>query len=552
MPSHSPARSESAKPAGSINGRASPADHFNRLHSKGSAPSLAALWGTSWTAIQGIANDLLASDGSDSEAPQRRRAPKAGFMRSTSGTHINKEWGPRGETSVASSIGVGSGSAQEDRDALVRAQKRKDLLSGGPSVEFADASGRYKRRTSDDRGMLTDTGNEQGLGDALVYVHNVNPKDTLAGITIKYGCTANTLRKANRMWLNDSIQIKNVLVLPVAACSVKGRPTTAPDKDPAATEEVLPEEQPTRIRAESFSNNSQRTTNSARSASELEQSWTHDSWTLLPNAPAPTQIVRLPRQVLGYFPPARRKSQSNSDFDSRPTSFDVGRLSTSDDPGGASVSPSRAPPRHRRPSNAANGYFPSYLAGPGGVGTMDRNVKSPGPAQDGLNKFFANHLPNVAPPPNQHNLYSPNTPLFVDNLAGFLTPSLDSGRQSPRINLENVGGAIETWMRKVATKASSVLDPADRREPARISAGQSGRGAGSVGDLIEMADSFDIGDQDDDESDEERERGRLGEPGVSLAVGTSSSQSRGPGGGGEGGARSRVRATGKAAARKDD
>lgn len=549
-------RSESANPIATINGRASPADRYHRLQSKGSAPSLAALWGTSWTAIQGIANDLLASDGADVELTHHRRVPRSGFLRSTNGSQVNKEWGPKGNDGISDLIGAGS--RHEERDTLVRAQKRKDLLSGGPSIAFADGSGRFKRRTSDDRGPLTENLNDQGLGDALVYVHNVDPRDTLAGITIKYGCTATTLRKANRMWPNDSVQSKKVLVLPVTSCSIKGKPTESPEKNPDIAQRQeeqhgSSEEQPSRARAESFSNNSQRTTTSARSASEAEQSWTHDSWALLPNATAATQIVRLPRRVLGYFPPARRKSQSTSDFGSRATSLDISRLSNSDDPGAAS--PGRPPPRPRRPSNATNGYFPSYLAGPGGVGTMDRNVRSPGPAQDGLNKFFANHLPNVAPPANQHALYQPDTPLFIENLAGFLTPSLDPGPQSPRINLENVGGAIESWVRKVATKASSALEPADRREPTRTSGGYSGRGAGSVGDLIEMADSFDLGNEDED-SDDERDRGRQGsvtEPeGTSSghAAATTSSQSRGPAA--QSAARSRVRSTGKADAGKDD
>ena len=143
---------------------------------------------------------------------------------------------------------------------------------------------------------------------------------------------------------------------------------------------------------------------------------------------------------------------------------------------------------------------------------MGKNVKSPGPAQDGLNKMFASHLPNVAPPPNQANLYLPDIPTYSDDPSPF-TPGLTHA-QSPSINIENVGAAVEGWMRKMAAKASTSREP------------QSGRGVASRGgpsgidDLIEMAEGFEIGE---DEEDEEQHRGRQGSenngrPGMSSSA----------------------------------
>ena len=422
-------------------------------------------------------------------------------------------------TTVSSTIAAGS---KEERGAKVRAQKRKDLLSGS-APEFADSLGRFKRRTSDDRGTLSAPPGDNEDRDALVYIHRVQPADTLAGITIKYNCQATVLRKANRMWPNDSVQVRKVLVLPVYACGVKGRPVQASSDidllsgsfeestiSPTATTgaEAVDMTPTGRLRDESVSTSDGGPSSFAGTDAEP---WTHDSWVTLPGTAGTVEIARLPRRTLGYFPPARRKSQSYSDLDTPSTSLDIKRRSVFESTG---MSPVRGESTHtshrtRRLSSASNGYFPSYLAGPGGVGTMNKNVKSPGPAQDGLNKLFASRLPNVAPPPNQQKLYQPEVPLYFDDTSGWTTP-LASGAQSPAVNLENVGASIEGWVRKMAVKTNTAMQTPARREPARASVGVPGRGAGGVGDLIEMADAFEIGGDEEEDQEEEVERGRQG------------------------------------------
>ena len=147
---------------------------------------------------------------------------------------------------------------------------------------------------------------------------------------------------------------------------------------------------------------------------------------------------------------------------------------------------------------------------------MNRNVRFPGPAQDGLNKVFAKHLPDVAPPGTQQQLLSPEMPLYSDNptpaASGASTPKL-----GPNLNIENVGGAIESWMRRVAANAKTAMEAPERNKAARVSVGVPGRGTRGIGDLIEMTDEFEIGD---DEADDEDGRGRQGSV---VHVGPSSS-----------------------------
>lgn len=105
---------------------------------------------------------------------------------------------------------------------------------------------------------------------------------------------------------------------------------------------------------------------------------------------------------------------------------------------------------------------------------MGKNVRSPGPAQDGLNKLFAAHLPNVAPRASFESEHS--------------TSSYGNGN-----GIENLGGAVEGWVRKIATKAAKTVQPPNP-------GGKSG-----VGDLIELSeDAFEVGNDDDDENDNGR------------------------------------------------
>ena len=416
--------------------------------------SLAGLWGSSWTTLQGIASDFLGNDvESVSVKGNPKRAPGKQYGRRIASAEsalarAPGEWGPAGPTSVPATSDIGSGTKGE-REAALRAQKRKDMLLRQES-SYADARGKFKRRLSDDHESMSAPPGENDNRAALVYIHHVKKDDTLAGITIKYNCSANVLRKANRMWPNDTVQVRQIIVLPVDACGVKGKPVPDPealdllsaesesDALSAGQAEEVPPPSPslpngdntTRDRTSSLSTTSTSRRAFSSIAPDTATPWHHSSWVLLPHTPHPTEIARLPRQALGYFPPARRKSNTLSTRTTPSTSLDIRRTSMNPNP----HSPQRQnPPRARRSSNAGTGYFPSYLAGPGGVGTMARNVHTPGPAQDGLNKFFAKHLPDVAPPAgNQRDLLRLDVPLYSDEEgtpvgSGVVTPSYPSG-----------------------------------------------------------------------------------------------------------------------------
>ncbi|KAK4893582.1 hypothetical protein LTR27_008049 [Elasticomyces elasticus] len=520
--------------------------------------SLSGLWGSSWTALQGIASDLLSGDAAVDarDKPGRVRRPVQKQQGGRSSTSAPPgQWGP-GVRPNAGSVTIGGGHRDEQLAAL-RAQKRKDMLTRS-DTSYADTLGKFKRRLSDDRASLSAPPGDNEDRDALVYLHHVQKSDTLAGITIRYNCSANTLRKANRMWPNDPIHSRSTLILPVDACAVKGRMLPAPSAldllstdaealEAGQAEEVhaAPTTAHTDIMATRNRTNSSSTTSTSRRASSSaarssldtssEQPWHHDSWVLLPGATKPTEIARLSRKALGYFPPTRRKSNCYSDLDTPSTSLDLTRTMTTEQL--LALSPSRQespqrPQRTRRLSNATNGYFPAYLAGPGGVGTMQRNVRFPGPAQDGLNKMFAKHLPDVAPPRQQQNLLAPEMPLYTDE-GGVITP-MASGATSPNLMMMGTGngvsvgemaGGIENWMRRMASNAKDAMAPPERVKAARASVGVEGRGKGGVGDLIEMTDEFEIGDDDDDVNDYGGEEGGRGRQGSVVHVGLEPSSS---------------------------
>ena len=453
-PTHIRHRPTSHPSQAARNTSASSQNRLPRPGTKPNAPTFASLWGSSWNAIQGIANDFLGEQAPEEHDPHGRRQSKPLFIKPRTDS-----WGPKQAPAATTASYIATGSSAE-REALVRAQKRKAMLSGAIAT-YPDASGKFKRRTSDEGVSNSAPPGANDNRDALVYLHHVAPEDTLAGITIRYSCQANVLRRANRMWPNDTVQVRKVLVLPVDACGVKGRPISSDQADllidPDKDESDLPTPKPNGV---SLHRRTGSVTSNTSHASESDPPWTHDSWVVFPTSAAPTEIVRLSRRALGYFPPARRKSQSYSDLDTPNGSLDISRSGYFDSlsaTASASQSPLRqdAPQRPRRPrrtSNATNGYFPSYLAGPGGVGTMAKNVKAPGPAQDGLNRLFASKLPNVAPPPNQQNLYMPDVPRYEDYPSGASSPyphGNGSGINTPTgqgLNLEHMGAAVEGWI----------------------------------------------------------------------------------------------------------
>ena len=358
----------------------------------------------------------------------------------------------------------------------MQARKRETLLAANGHIT-SDALGRYKRRDSDERNHTSAPLEEQDDREALVYLHKVKSEDTLAGVMIKYNCQPNVFRKANRLWPNDSIQVRKTVVLPVDACGVKGRKIPEPGTPSERlgdghTEETMPT--PTAFQSPwgdlhdspkgkgtPLSSIPTSPSISLSLSNPEESPWKHDSWVMIDGFPDAVEIARLSHKILGYFPRSRRKSLTFSDVATPPASLDLPRASYQSSPPRGQKSQSRSP----------SGSYPNHqLQGPGGVGTMGRDVRSPGPAQDGLNKLFAAHLPSLAPRKSFESVNS-------------ISPHSNGG-------IENVGGAIEGWMRKLATKAANSVQPP-------TPGGRSG-----VGDLIELSeDAFEVGDDDHGEDE---------------------------------------------------
>ena len=438
------------------------------------------LWETSWSSLQGIASNLLGNDTARSSKDksnlnlslQRRRRP----LEATHGRKIGNtsgHWGPSGNSDKHVAYG-----SEEDRLAQVQVKRREKLLAANGHA-LPDASGNYKRRISDERQRTSpqSPGHDQ---DALVYLHHVQSNDTLAGITIKYGCQAAVFRKANRLWPNDSVQIRKTVYLPVEACAVRGRKIPYPpssfdllDDTDGTASDLTPTITPTTPRpprtqsarppqsTESF--HSSHHTSPSISISDSDDQpppWIHESWVLLPNFPSSVEIARLPRQALGFFPPSRRKSQSYTDLSNSSTPPTLSRAPSKSPP---LLPPSRLPRHDSRSSSGS--YFAHSLSGPGGVGTLGREVRSPGPAQDKLNQIFAPHL---------HNLVAPR--------ASFESTASNA---SSTTGIENVSGAIEGWVRKMAGKTANAMGTPELR-------GRKGGVGAGAGDLIELVDAFEL------------------------------------------------------------
>lgn len=434
--------------------------------------------GNSWSTLQGLASTVLGNDvemgteGHNKRAtgrPRRTKPSLAQHRRAVSAVPPQK-WGPSGGSGAM--IGIGF---SESREATVQAKKRERLLLAN-GYETSDSSGNYKRRMSDDRtSSAPPVENErEGTREAMVYIYQVQPQDTLAGVTIKFGCHPTVFRRVNRLWPNDTIQSRKTVMVPVDTCSVKGGPCPSPTEDaldllsdettPTASDEPFTTWPPpqTHIRTSSSITRDSSSSNS-------DPPWRHDSWVLLPTHPTPIELARLSRRTLGFFPPGRRKSNSYSEFDVTPsTSLDLVR------PSSPAASSSVAPSLARKSSHGkgSNGNsIAAHMIGPGGVGTLDPSARNPGPAPNKLNEYLGPYLPDVTPKP------------------GFETEDPLPALTAAAVPMSN---SIEGWVRKIASRAASALPPA----PSQGKRGKKPRHAlggavvGLEGDLIELSDGL--------------------------------------------------------------
>jgi hypothetical protein len=453
---------------------------------------------SSWTSLQSLASSFLGSDiarpapNGTARTHVRKPSRPDPYMRSTPKTP--SAWGPSNPST--SEIAAGT---KEERQAMVQAKKREALLLADTGSE-ASRDTRHKRRDSSDQtdNLAIDARQDE---EALAYIHHVQPNDSITGVAIKYGCQPAIFRKANGFWPTDSIQSRKTVLLPVASCSVKGRPIRAP-----AEVDLLGGDTSNRDSLEDLSGSSiaPAPSSDTRAASaegeasteaplegEEDRIWKHQSWVQIDGFTAPVEIGRVPRKALGFFPRTRRKSQSYTDSEPRssisgrertptltsilpsPTESPSSQASTAQnrstaDPSRArAISNAKPRPHHQRQRSNIQ------LVGTG-VGTLDRSAMAPGPALDGLSKFVAQHLPNLAPAPAPPGLGRTPSEYAVATASTAST------------SLDNIGVAVEGWVRKLTTRAKAGLSDLQQSAQAYQSntgAGTSGRG---MGDLIEL------------------------------------------------------------------
>ncbi|KAJ5890815.1 uncharacterized protein N7473_007043 [Penicillium subrubescens] len=253
---------------------------------------------SSWSSLQSLASSVLGSDtGSNTtnnaaKGHSRRKPSKSDVYIRSIPRSTPTAWGP----SAPSTTEIGSGT-KEERQALVQAKKREALLLADSDPIMSGAF-RHKRRDSGD--YFDQPLDAEQDEDALAYIHPVQATDSITGVTIKYGCQPTIFRKANGFWPNDNIQSRKTVLLPVDACSVKGRPVPPAevdlltiDSEDASGSSITPA-----VASTNSSMSSQKVPGTADTDSN--QIWKHESWVNIDGFPSAVQIGRVPRRALGF------------------------------------------------------------------------------------------------------------------------------------------------------------------------------------------------------------------------------------------------------------
>ncbi|KAG7287902.1 hypothetical protein NEMBOFW57_007419 [Staphylotrichum longicolle] len=388
-----------------------------------------------------------------------------------------------------------------------------------------DVAGRFKKRSSDED--LRGTSQSQETEEYLAYIHQVQTTDTYAGIVLKYRCREDAFRKANGLWSRDNIQVRKWLAIPVDACEVKGRPCDPPtstaskvdllSRTPDATDPFGQQQQ------HDFFSTPTNGHTLDQSTLDDDRPWTHVRWVSIDSHPHPVEVARVPRKALGYFPPRRKKSIHTISTLSTPrASLDLPHAALSD----PAVAESPRSTTSRRPSllgnrarlnsvssttTAADDPRPAWMRRPGGVGSLGRHVRAPGPERDYFNAWTNKHLPGL----NIDTLPSMSVMGSESARFGFARPPDDGGatasvaivespfedgrdatsaasrqQQQQGTGLDKAAAAIETWLRGAFERARQGPRTPVMGPRGRVRAGGGGSGMPDVGgDLIELADT---------------------------------------------------------------
>jgi len=107
-------------------------------------------------------------------------------------------------------------------DALDRLEDWLGLKSGTSSAHGTEPAPRPGPSRPTQQGTSAPTGRVD------VLVHEVAPTDTLEGISLRYGADAHIVRRSNKLWPGDAVQMREQLYIPLASC--RWRPPHAPSQ----------------------------------------------------------------------------------------------------------------------------------------------------------------------------------------------------------------------------------------------------------------------------------------------------------------------------------
>ncbi|KAL6881621.1 hypothetical protein HDV57DRAFT_496863 [Trichoderma longibrachiatum] len=458
-------------------------------------------WTQSWSSVQGFASSLLSVAENPGDMPRSRSGAQSGNASSTSiwnrlpsnlGSIASKSFnrgsspasqGPRAANRVA------AGSSDERESALKTAQ-RASVLENNRALDY---SRNHKRRNSDE--VATENSQPE---EYLVYIHKIQPSDTYAGIILRYKCQEDAFRKANGLWSRDSIQVRKWVVLPVDACEVRGRPCEPPSSSQdhaAATNSHETTSQTTSHNP--FTLPDERPAQEEETTEKEAMPWSHVRWVKIDSLPEPVEIGRIARQKMGYFPPRRKKTGRTVSFSSTPRqSLDASTTSDHmDSPMSRrqSAAGDRPSLSGRRDSLRSHGSSeapdmrPAWMRRAGGVGSLSRNVRAPGPDKDYLNSWAKKHFPGL----DMDKL--PSMSVMGSEMARFgfgrepaeivegnFQEGGDTESPSNQNNgLDKAAAAVETWLRTAWSRRS--MGPSIGNLPR-----QKNTNGHDFGDLIEL------------------------------------------------------------------
>lgn len=468
-----------------------------------------------WASVQGFASSILSGEspyGSDTDRQEennRNRARRPTHrLEHTSPRQAPEAWGPEPPSSKQKPRldDVAAGSMAE-REAALKARRTASVLESHEGVNGGlDVAGKFKRRSSDENLRGSNATQSQEPEEYLAYIHHVQPSDTYAGIVLKYRCREDAFRKANGLWSRDNIQIRNFLVIPVDACEIKGRTCGPPtyysqDVDLLAT---TPGKGGSSKDVDDFFSPSPNG-KVAEQPPPMEDAhpWTHVRWVALESFKTPVEIARVSRRSTGYFPPRRKKSvHTNTTLSTprgsvdlpginlaesidSPSSTSSRRLSgLSNRPQGAGHAYSASVPspssRSRGGSVGQDEHRPAWMRRPGGVGSLGKTVRAPGPEKDYFNLFARKHFPGIGIDslPSMSVMGSETARFGFDPEAnGIVESPFEGGRDATSAaaaaaaagnngtGLEQAAATVEMWLRGAFAKRSSgSMSPGLRRQ----------------------------------------------------------------------------------------